>query len=201
VRLESGDRKAESFVQFSSLLSGFRAWTGHKIEKRNFQMDFLAWLLAIVLMAIGLIGTVLPVMPGTVIILAAAVIHQVMLGTEKSLGWWNIGGLVILTVLSYALEFASGYFGAKRFGATKWGAFGAMLGATIGIFFPFPGLIIGPIIGAVAGELLAGKRLVSAGRAGWGTLLGNLVGMVGKLTIGLIMVSWFLATTPVPWGR
>jgi uncharacterized protein len=161
-------------------------------------MDLLWWLFAIVLMAVGLIGTVLPVVPGTVIILAAALIHQVMLGTEKSLGWWNIGALGLLTLLSYAVEFAGGYFGAKRFGATKWGAFGAMLGAIVGLFFPFPGLIIGPIVGAVAGELLAGKRLVSAGRAGWGTLLGNLAGMLGKLTIGLVMVSWFLIAAPSP---
>jgi uncharacterized protein YqgC (DUF456 family) len=161
-------------------------------------MDLLWWLVAIVLMAVGLIGTVLPVVPGTVIILAAALIHQMMLGTEKSLGWWNITVLVLLMLLSYALEFAGGYFGAKRFGATKWGAYGAMLGAIIGLFFPFPGLIIGPIVGAIAGELLAGKRLVSAGRAGWGTLLGNLAGLIGKLTIGLVMVSWFLVTTPSP---
>ena len=76
-------------------------------------------------MAVGLIGTVLPAVPGAIIILAAAVIHQIMLGSEKSLGWWNIAALVLLTLLSYALEFAGGYFGAKRFGATKWGAFGA----------------------------------------------------------------------------
>jgi uncharacterized protein YqgC (DUF456 family) len=161
-------------------------------------MDFIWWLFAIVLMAIGLIGTVLPAVPGAIIILAAAVIHQIMLGTEKSLGWWNIAALGLLTLLSSALEFAAGYFGAKRFGATKWGAFGAMLGVIVGLFFPFPGLIIGPVVGAIAGELLAGKRLVSAGRAGWGTLLGNLAGMLGKLTIGLVMVSWFLVTTPSP---
>ena len=101
-------------------------------------MEFLWWLIAIVLMAVGLIGTVLPVVPGAIIILAAAMIHQIMLGPEKSLGWWNIGALVVLTLLSYALEFGSGYFGAKRFGATKWGAFGAMVGAIVGLFFPFP---------------------------------------------------------------
>src|SRR5436190_10785654 len=162
-------------------------------------MDIFVWFLAVVLMAVGLIGTVLPVVPGAVVILAAAFIHQIMLGTEKSLGWWNIAALALLTMLSYAVEFAAGYFGAKRFGATRWGAFGAMLGAIVGLFFPFPGLIIGPIVGAVAGELLAGKRLVSAGRAGWGTLLGNLAGMLGKLTIGLVMVSWFLVTTPAPF--
>lgn len=161
-------------------------------------MDFIWWLIAIVLMAVGLIGTVLPVVPGTAIILAAALLHQIMLGSERSLGWWNIAALVLLTLLSYALEFFAGYFGAKRFGATKWGAFGAVVGAIAGLFFPFPGLIIGPVVGALAGELMAGKRLVSAGRAGWGTLLGNLAGMLGKLAIGLVMVSWFLVTTPSP---
>jgi uncharacterized protein YqgC (DUF456 family) len=161
-------------------------------------MEFLWWLFAIVAMAVGLIGTVLPVVPGAIIILAAAVIHQIMLGSEKSLGWWNIAALVLLTFISYALEFASGYFGAKRFGATKWGAFGAMIGALAGLFFPFPGLIIGPVVGAFAGELVAGKRLISAGRAGWGTLLFNLLGMLGKLTIGLVMVSWFLLSVPIP---
>jgi uncharacterized protein YqgC (DUF456 family) len=149
-------------------------------------------------MAIGLIGTLLPVVPGAIIILAAAVLHQIMLGSEKSVGWWNIAALVLLTLLSYALEFAGGYFGAKRFGATKWGAFGATLGAIVGLFYPFPGLIVGPVVGAIAGELVAGKRLVSAGRAGWGTLLGNLAGMLGKLTIALVMVSWFLVTAPAP---
>lgn len=91
-----------------------------------------------------------------------------------------------------------GYFGAKRFGATKWGAFGALFGGMPGSFFPFPGLIVGPIVGAVAGELVAGKRLVSAGRAGWGTLLGNLLGMIGKLALALVMVSWFLLSVPSP---
>lgn len=161
-------------------------------------MDFVWWLIAIALMAVGLIGTLLPVVPGAIIILAAALLHQIMLGSEKSVGWWNIAALVFLTLLSYALEFGAGYFGAKRFGATKWGAFGAMVGAIVGLFWPFPGLIVGPIVGAVAGELVAGKRLVSAGRAGWGTLLGNLAGMLGKLTIALVMVSWFLVTAPAP---
>lgn len=161
-------------------------------------MDFIWWLIAIVLMAVGLVGTVLPVVPGAIIILGAAVLHQIMLGSEKSVGWWNIGVLVVLALLSYGLEFAGGYFGAKRFGATKWGAFGAMIGGIVGLFFSLPGLIAGPIVGAIAGELVAGKRLVSAGRAGWGTLLGNLAGMVGKLTIGLLMVSWFLVSAPAP---
>jgi hypothetical protein len=162
-------------------------------------MELLWWLFAIVLMAVGLIGTVLPAVPGAVVILAAAVIHQIMLGTEKSLGWWNIALLGLLALLSYALEFAAGYFGAKRFGATKWGAFGAMLGAIVGLFFGIIGLFTGPVIGAITGEFMAGKRMVAAGKAGWGTLLGNLVGMIGKLIIALAMITIFLVATPTPF--
>lgn len=161
-------------------------------------MELLWWLIAIVLMAVGLLGTVLPVVPGTTIILAAAILHQVMLGPAKSLGWWNVAALVVLTLLSYGIEWLSGYFGAKRFGATKWGIAGAVVGAIAGLFFPFPGLLVGPVVGAVAGELVSGKRLVSAGRAGWGTLLGNLLGMIGKLALALVMVCWFLLSVPSP---
>ncbi|PZR72633.1 MAG: DUF456 domain-containing protein [Chthoniobacterales bacterium] len=163
-------------------------------------MELIWWLVAIVVMAIGLIGTVLPVVPGTAIILAAAIVHRIALGPEKSLAWWNIAALVLLTLISYAVEYASGYFGAKRFGATKWGVFGAVAGGIVGLFFPFPGLLVGPVVGAIAGELVAGKRLVKAGRAGWGTLLGNLAGMLIKMIIGLVMVSWFLLSVPTPFA-
>jgi uncharacterized protein YqgC (DUF456 family) len=162
-------------------------------------VELLWWLVAIVLMAAGLIGTVLPVVPGTTIILAAAVIHRVMLGPEKSIGWASLAVLVLLTLLSYALDFAGGYFGAKYFGATRWGMLGAALGALFGIFFGLIGLLAGPVIGAIAFEFIAGQRMVKAGKAGWGSLLGSVGGMVGKLVIGLVMVSWFLMATPPPF--
>jgi uncharacterized protein YqgC (DUF456 family) len=161
-------------------------------------MELFWWLITIVLFAVGLIGTVLPVIPGTTIILAAAVIHRIMLGAEKSVGWWSIAILALLTLLSYLLDFLSGYFSAKYFGATKWGMFGAVLGAIVGLFFGIIGLFVGPVIGAVAGEFIAGKRMIEAGRAGWGSLLGNLGGMIGKLVIGLTMVIIFLMTAPSP---
>lgn len=162
-------------------------------------MQLLWWFIAIVLMAIGLIGTILPIFPGTTVILAAAVVHRVMLGPDLSLGWRSLGLLVLLTIVSYALDFGASYFGAKRFGATRWGMVGLFLGAVAGLFFGLPGLLIGPVIGAFAGEIIGGKRLVSAGRAGWGTLLGNLGGMLAKLIIGLVMVGWFLVAVPSPW--
>jgi uncharacterized protein YqgC (DUF456 family) len=162
-------------------------------------MELFWWLFTIALFAVGLIGTVLPMIPGTTIILAAAIIHRMMLGAEKSIGWRSIAILLLLTLATYALDFLSGYFGAKYFGATKWGMFGAVIGALVGIVFGIIGLFIGPVIGAITGEFIAGKRLIDAGRAGWGSLLGNLGGMVGKLVIALVMITIFLTTVPSPF--
>src|SRR3982751_3572244 len=160
--------------------------------------DAAWWFAAVVVMAIGLIGTVLPVIPGTTIILAAAVVHWLMVGPEKGMAWWGIGLLVLLTLISYALDFASSYFGAKYFGASKWGVAGAGIGGIIGIFTGFVTLLFLPIAGAIIGEIIAGKRLISAGKAGWGTLLGTIAGMIGKLAIGLAMVSWWLLAVRSP---
>lgn len=162
-------------------------------------VELFWWTVTLVLMAVGFIGTVLPILPGTTVILAAAVLHRIMLGAEKSIGWRSFAVLTALTLASYALDFAGGYLGARRFGATRWGMFGAIAGGLIGIFFALPGLLIGPIIGTVAGEIIGGKRLASAGRAGWGALLGNLAGILGKLLIALAMVSWFLVAAPAPF--
>jgi uncharacterized protein YqgC (DUF456 family) len=161
-------------------------------------MELFWWLFTIVLFAAGLIGTVLPIIPGTTIILAAAVIHRMMLGAEKSIGWSSIAALVLLTLATYALDFMGAYFGAKYFGATKWGMFGAIFGALIGLFFGIIGLFIGPVIGAIGGEFIAGKKMIAAGKAGWGSLLGNLGGMIGKLIIALVMITIFLMNVPSP---
>lgn len=162
-------------------------------------MELFWWLIAIVLMAAGLLGTVLPIVPGTMMILAGAVIHRMMLGAEKSISWWIMGVLVLLVLLSFLVDFASGYFGARHFGATRWGTVGAIAGALVGIFFGLPGLIVGPVLGAIAGEFVAGRQLVKAGRAGWGALLGNMAGIIAKLLIALTMISLFLISAPEPF--
>jgi uncharacterized protein len=151
------------------------------------------------LFAVGLIGVVVPILPGTTIILAAVIIHRLMLGAQKSIGWKTIVVLVLLTLLSYVFDFLGSYFGAKYFGATRWGAFGAIVGALIGVFFGIIGLFVGPVIGAVAGEFIAGKRMIDAGRAGWGSLLGNLGAMIGKLVIAVAMITIFLLAVPAPF--
>jgi len=162
-------------------------------------MELFWWFFTIALFAVGLIVTVIPILPGTTIILAAAIIHRLMVGAEKSIGWKTIVVLVLLTLLSYVFDFLGSYFGAKYFGATKWGAFGAIFGALIGLFFGIIGLFVGPVIGAVAGEFIAGKQMIDAGRAGWGSLLGNLGAIVGRLLIALAMITIFLIAVPSPF--
>jgi len=162
-------------------------------------VELFWWFFTVVLFAVGLIGTVVPVFPGTIIILAGALLHRLMLGAEKSVGWRTIAILVLLTLATYVLDFLSGYFGARFFGATKWGMFGAILGALAGTFFGIVGLFIGPVIGAVAGEFMAGERMIDAGRAGWGSLLGNLSALMGKLLIALVMITIFFLTVPAPF--
>ena len=161
-------------------------------------MELFWWLVAVILFAVGLIGPVLPVFPGTIIILAGALLHRMMLGPGKSIDWGTMVVLVLLTLAASALDFFSGYFGARYFGATKWGMFGALLGALIGIFFGIVGLFVGPVIGAILGEFIAGKRMIDAGRAGWGSLLGNLGAMIGKLFIALVMITIFFMMVPAP---
>lgn len=161
-------------------------------------MELLCWLGVIVLFAIGLLGTVVPVLPGAVIILAAAVMHRLLLPPEKTVSWFVVAVLVLLAAATYAVDFAASYFGAKRFGATKWGSFGAIVGGVVGLFFGVPGLFVGPIVGVIAFEFLRGRQLVAAGKAGWGTLLGTIGGMLVKLVLAVAMIVVFLMNVPSP---
>ena len=155
-------------------------------------MNALWWTATLLLMAVGLIGTVAPLLPGTTIILGAAILHRFALGEAQSVGWWTIAGLALLTVCSYLLDILSGSLGAKWFGATRWGAFGGIVGALVGVFF-FPwGLFLGPMIGVLLGELLGGKEFLPAGKSTWGTLLGTTAGIISKLIIGVLMIGWFV---------
>ncbi len=163
-------------------------------------MHFVWWFVAVVVMAVGLLGTVLPFMPGTTIILVAAIAHRLVVGAEYGMSWWMLGILLLLTLLSYVLDLAGGYLGTKYFGASRWGMVGMFAGVVVGIFTGFVTLLVAPVLGAIVGELIAGQRLIKAGKAGWGALLGKLAGMVAQLALGLTMVILFLMNAASP-GR
>ncbi|MGC1480078.1 MAG: DUF456 domain-containing protein [Chthoniobacterales bacterium] len=147
------------------------------------------WSLTIFLMVLGLLGTVVPLIPGSILILAGGILSHVFL---HAVGWPTLIALTVLMLLSQALDIVSGSLGAKWFGATRWGAVGGILGAIVGIFFGLIGIFVGPLVGAVVGEVLGGKGILPAGRSGWGTLVGTTAGIIGKFAVGLIMIAWFL---------
>ncbi|MDD5200781.1 MAG: DUF456 family protein [Terrimicrobiaceae bacterium] len=151
-------------------------------------MDAIWWILTVGLMLAGLVGTVLPFVPGPVLILAGAVLNHLAL---HAIGWPTVLGLTALAILALALDIVSGAVGAKWFGATRWGAIGGILGAIVGLFFGVIGILVGPMAGALLGELLGGRGILPAGRSTWGTLLGTTAGIAGKLLIGVAMIAWF----------
>jgi len=151
-------------------------------------MDALWWTATIFLMLVGLVGTVLPLVPGTVLILGGAALAHFAL---HAIEWGTLVGLTLLTVLALALDLVSGAVGAKYFGATRWGAIGGILGAVVGLFFGVLGIFVGPLVGALLGELLGGQGILPAGKSTWGTFLGTTAGIIGKFAIGLAMIAWF----------
>ena len=142
-------------------------------------------------MAVGLMGTFVPMLPGSSLILLGAVLHHFLL-PEASVGWPTLVGLTVLMLAAQAVDLIAGAVGAKRFGATKWGTYGGIIGAVVGLFFGLPGLLIGPLLGVLVGELLGGKGLLPAGKSTWGTVVGAAAGMAVKLVIALAMITWFL---------
>ena len=154
-----------------------------------------AWLwfaLAALLVGIGIAGLLLPVIPGTPLLLAGLVLAAWAEGFEE-VGLRTLLGIAVLGALGFFIDFAAGAFGARRFGASRAGIAGAALGAGVGLFFGLPGVLLGPFVGAVLAELLvARRRPEAAGRAGVGAALGLAFGGAAKLALGFAMIGVFL---------
>jgi uncharacterized protein YqgC (DUF456 family) len=163
------------------------------IRAYNAGVQTVWWTLVFVLLGLGLIGAVFPVLPDSLLILAGAVLQHFTIHSPRTVGWWTVGILTALSILAHLVDFGAGALGAKKFGASRWGALGGLIGGVAGLFF-FPiGLFVGPVLGVLGAELLlARKALLPAARSSWGTLLGTLAGMAGKLVIDLAMVAIFL---------
>jgi hypothetical protein len=143
-------------------------------------------------MLIGLIGSVLPFIPGSPLILLGAFIYA-WYTDFLVVTWGTLVILLLLTVLSQILDYLASILGAKKFGASRWGMSGAFLGGIIGLFSGgILGILIGPFIGALLLELLHGQDLPASLKIGLGTLVGFLGGAIGKIIIALTMIGIFL---------
>lgn len=140
---------------------------------------------------IGLAGTVLPLLPGTLLVWGGVL-----------LGAWiddfarvSVGTVVIITVvalLAWALDFVAGLLGAKRAGASKLALVGAALGTVVGIFMGLVGVLFMPLVGAAIGEYWSQRNQQRAVKVAFATWLGLMVGMVAKVVLSFVMVGFFL---------
>ena len=150
-----------------------------------------AYVLVTVLLVAGLAGSVLPFLPGTLLILAGAIVYALV--TDFSpVGGGRLLLLGGLTTLAYILDYAAGALGARKFGGSGWAVTGALVGGLIGIFFGPVGLLLGPVVGAVAGEWLKSGDVDHSLHAGVGALVGMVLALLARFTLAITMVGLFL---------
>ncbi len=157
--------------------------------------SLIATLIASIFFVTGLLGCILPVIPGPLLVWLGVLIHKLWV-PEQSVSWTFVAIAAGLALLTQILDWLCAWWGARKFGGTWRGGIGAAVGAIIGIFLPPPLLwiIVGPIIGATVGEIWGGFSWQKAGKAGLGTVFGGLVAYVVRfgITCGLIL-AFFLA--------
>jgi uncharacterized protein YqgC (DUF456 family) len=147
--------------------------------------------IALLIMAVGCLGSVLPALPSTPLVLIAAIAHKIYF-KSASAGWFVLTLMLLITALALVMDYLATLYGAKRFGATKKGMFGAIVGGIVGLFFNLPGIILGPFIGATLFELMGGREWKPAAKAGVGATLGLFAGAVGKLVCCFSMMILFI---------
>lgn len=170
-------------------------------------LTVLYWILVAV-MIVGVIGAVVPAVPGSSLILGAIIIWGVVNGFASVS--WALGVAIFILLLSIGIDFLASYYGAKRAGASNWGQIGAIVGLVLGIVGllpalpvggPLVGILFGPLLGAFVGEFLYRRELETTQRlqlsikAGIGIIVGSLIGNLIQGILALAAVIVFIATT------
>lgn len=161
--------------------------------KRMTALEYTALGISTLIFMIGLVGSLVPVVPGSLIVWSGVLVHRLWMGEAASISW----KIVILTfglmLIGQVADFFLGVLGAKWFGASWKGTLGAFLGAIIALFIPpqIITLMIGPTVGAVIGELAAGRNFKECGKAGVGTVVGGVLAFALKIGISTCVISLF----------
>lgn len=153
-------------------------------------MEAVYWTLSILLILIGLVGSVVPLLPGTTFILLGTLLQKWLL--PDTLSWTAVGWIIAFWLLSVIADVGCTLLGTKLFGGSKWGMAGATGGALAGMFFSLPALVLGSMFGAIVAEKWKGKRTTDeALRSGAGAAVGFLLSTIAKLGCALAMVAFY----------
>jgi len=154
-------------------------------------VSVLLWILAVLLVATGLAGLVLPALP-VAPLLFLGLVCAAWAEEFAQVGWGWLAVIGCLAALTYPVDLAAGALGAKRFGASGRAVLGAALGGLVGLFLGLPGILLGPFVGAALAELSARRDLRQAGRSGLGATLGLALGVAAKLSLAFAMLGIFV---------
>lgn len=155
-------------------------------------MDILGIAIVVVLFVVGMLGAIYPVLPGVFAIYAAFFVYGWFFSFDKYNVWFWIIQTFILVVLIIA-DYVVGAWGVKKYGGSKASVVGSTIGIIAGPFvIPAFGLVLGPFLGAVIGELLAGSKLKQSLLVGWGSLIGLLSSVFVKIVLQLVMIILFI---------
>jgi hypothetical protein len=150
----------------------------------------LLWMLALIMVLIGLAGTILPALPGVAFVFGG-LLMAAWIENFTRIGWPTLAILAAFMLLAMSIDFVASLLGAKRVGASKWALIGAALGSLLGLFAGLVGIFVFPFVGAVAGELYARRDMQQAAKVGVATWLGLLLGSVAKIALALTMIGVF----------
>jgi uncharacterized protein YqgC (DUF456 family) len=154
-------------------------------------MTIALWILAVALMALGVAGTVLPALPGTVLVFAGALLGAWIDDFARVSGL-TVGVLAALTVIAIVLDYVAGLLGAQRAGASRQALIGAAVGTVLGVFTGLVGVFVLPFVGAVLGEFIARRQHGGALKVGAATWLGLMLAIAAKLVIAFVMIGVFV---------
>ena len=146
--------------------------------------------LTLVVMLVGLVGSIVPGLPAAPLVLVAAVGHRLCFGAAGASNTVLLV-LTVLTLISLVFDLAASVLGAKKMGATWRGAVGALVGGVVGLFFNLPGIILGPFLGATLLEMTGGQEFKKAAKSGAGAVLGLVLGIIGRFAICVVMMILF----------
>ena len=153
-------------------------------------MDVFLIIIAGILLIIGLIGCVLPVIPGIPLSYVGILLLHFTSNVQFSLAFLIVWAVIVIIV--QVLDFYIPVWGTKRFGGSRWGTIGSIVGIVVGLFFAPWGIVIGSFAGAVIGELLSGRTSRDAIKAGFGAFVGFLLGTVSKLTVSVFLIYYYV---------
>jgi len=145
-----------------------------------------------ILIFLGLAGSLLPILPGPPLSFIGLLLLALVRTFSSPLTPPLIIVMGLLTVAAVAADHIIPVWGARRYGASKWGLWGSVAGMVIGIFFSPWGMLLGGLVGAVVAEWLVHRETGQALRAGWGVIVGILLGTVLKLVLSAVMAYYFV---------